>query len=268
MRVVSDSGFSAATVEIEGLAQWMWGAYGSSSTRVLYGENGVSGGFSVSDEPRKIQSVTIHDGTTIEFHFLFSSDVTEAPPKIAIEKQILIWIFPVEPVSDSDYFWRVARKIANLLSFTTGEYLEITSIVAYEQDFRQDYSLLRTQEPHTIVSENLPATTKLTLVFMYFDYRKIEAQFDKIIEKWFELYRHCEYGLDLYFSNSIEKSNKYLSTRYAMSLTALEALYHGRGGDERKLGRILSELMEPFSKHFGAEDQRRSRASRNGRYAD
>ena len=262
MRIISDSGFAAASVEVEGLAQWMWSVFGRSSARVLYGQDGLSGGFSLSEEPREVQSVEIHDGTTIEFHFVTNSDVTEAPPKVTIEKQILLWIFPIEPVSDSDYFWRVARKIANLLSFITCEYLEITSIIAYEEDFRQDPSLLSTRTSQTIVSEDLPATTKITFVKMYSEYRLIEARFDDIITKWFELYQNCEYGLDLYFSNSIERSNKYLSTRFVVAVMALEALYHGRGGTEKKLNRIIGGMMRQFGEHFGDTEEVNARASR------
>jgi len=240
----------------------MWGVYGGSSTRAMYAQNASSGAFSISDEPRDKQSVTIHDGTTIEFHFLTNTNSIEAPPTITIEKQLLVWIFPAQPVTDSDYFWRVARKLANLLSFIVDAHLEVTSIVAYQQDFRQDVSLLVTQEPHTIVSENLPSTTRLTFVFMYFNYRKIEDRFDEIVETWFELYEECEYGLDLYFSNSIEKSNRYLSTRYAMALAGLESLYRRLDGNEKKLNKILNELMGLYSKHFGSEDKRRKRASR------
>ena len=262
MRIVSGSGFATAVVEVEGLAQWMWGAYGSSSANVLYAENGISSGFSMSVEPHDVENVTIQDGTTIEFHFVTNTHVSAAPPNVTIDKQILIWMFPIEPVSHSDYFWRLARKIANLLSFITGEYLDITSILAYEQDFRQDYSLLHSQEPISIVSKELPTTTNITFINMYSDFPKVKDRFHEIMTKWFGLYEDSEYGIDLYFSNSIEKSNKYLSTRLAVALMALEALYQGRGGSQRKLSKRLIELMEQFDERFGNTDDIRTRASR------
>lgn len=262
MRVRVESGLAVAVAEIDGLAQWMWRTYGTSSTGEPYGLDGQSGAYCLSGTTHNVRTATIDDGTTIEFYLVVDHAMRDAPPSETIDKRVKIWMFPEQLIQESDYYWRLTRKLGNLFSLLTCEHLDTYSILAYRSDFRQDLTRLFADAPIVVVSRSPSEDCKLSFSSMYYDFQRIESQFDEVIGKWFALYPKCEYALDLYFSNSIEKSNRYLSTRFAVAVMALDALYGGRGGTEKKLHRRIGELMSEYGECFGDAVLIRKRASR------
>ena len=255
----------SAVAEIEGLAQWMWESYASSSWDVPYVSGEKLSEYEILIEAQAVRRVTVHDGTTIEFHPALSMTMTNAPPSTTIRKSVKVWIFPEESVEDTHLFWRVSQNLANLLSFLTCRHLGVKSLLAYVPDVREDRHLIVTESPRKVIPTSETAEGELTLSDVFADYRQISDSFEDIVNTWFRIYHECEYGLDLYFSNSVERSNRYVSTRFAVAVMAFEALYRGLVGPADKLNRMLIERMARCGSVFGADEDIDTRASRIAR---
>ncbi len=249
-------------MEIEGLAQWMWGTYGTSSWEVLHAQGEAAERVELSIEPQEVRRVLLSDGTTMEFHRVTSFVAEAVPPSEIIKKSVKVWVFPKHPVEGTHYFWRISQNLANLLSFLTCRHLAVKSVLAYTSDIREDRTLIATEDPTAVVPTRDLVDEELILSIMFADYRSIASNFSTIVSRWFEIYDRCEYALDLYFSNSVERSNAYVSTRLAVGVMAFEALYHGMVGVETKQHRMLAHVMAYGGEVFGADTDRNERASR------
>ena len=231
---------AVAEIGIECLGQWFW----------------RHGMMHEADNFKRSISVRLRDGTTLDFRLCSRWFHSLSPPEQGVTRHVSVWVIPEKPHAGPYYFRRIADKLASFLSFVTDLHLRLKIIRGYSKDVRglfpRDWP-----EPVILYHDNaIDESRDITATAPMQYYKKIERLFPQLIMRWFEMYEEWEYALDLYFLNSVEKSNRHEHIRLAVAVMALEALYVAQGNSKRGVKVRVNTLMEPFAERFGTALER------------
>lgn len=253
MSVISEKGFATALMEIGGLSEWMYGRRGGSwQMQSLRGTEPEREREFKPTHPVMIPAdveVRLDNGTLLQFHFAMDADNSSV--SLTVLKIVRVWITPPSPVKESDYFVRVAHRLANFVALINNHQVDPRYVIVHENDVRAEEHWPEFRNGIPVLGEGLGVPFEpLELNHPLVRYEDVKDRFPEMIASWFRLYDQAAYAMNAYFANSVEEANKYLETKYAVACMAFEAYYGSMNDDDPNLHKKLTSVMREYESFF------------------
>ena len=283
-----DVTLSRLTFSVEGLDDWL----SISGIHMDHVYDGRELGTSIIHfRPPKEIVLNLPDGIELRFTFQafatgrIFSPITEAG--IRQKAYISLTSKRLRPIND---FLELAFKLQNFLSFAIDETVSLDSVVGYMTQEKGGYEA-STQVYYQSLpySETKPKIHGRNMLFLY---GNVESELEDILDGWLKNYKTSEPAFNLYFTSK-SGAHKYLDGNFLSLVQGIETL-HRRNSQETPMpedefsnlvdamlrnvpddkkelmkGRLkyanelslrnrLREMIKPFEKFFGDNDERRS----------
>ena len=152
-----------------------------------------------------------------------------------------------------DEFLYLAHKIKNFFSFVTTRTAFIDSVSGYSDEIMQSGRDTDYRVPVKIYFREFPSSNEYrnaTAHEMLFGFSDIEECVEVIFRNWIRIYDSHESILDRYFRSSLDYTMD-LERRFLILVEGIAAIQGSKAG----LAARLKEMIKPFQRHFGTEDE-------------
>lgn len=206
--------------------------------------------------PKHVE-IKISDEIQMEFNFEstvpFGFNINEA--KITQKAFIVLVSQSEKPL---DEFLYLAHKIKNFFSFVTTRAAFIESVSGYSDEVMRSGRNTDYRVPVKIYFSEFPSSNeyrKARAHDMLFVFPDIEERVESIFRKWIQIYDSHEAILDRYFRSNLDYTMD-LERRFLILVEGIAAIHiaiHGK--PDLFLAGRLKEMMAPFQRHFGSDDE-------------
>lgn len=253
MSVISEKGFATALMEIGGLSEWMYGRRGGSwQMQSLRGTEPEREREFKPTHPVMIPAdveVRLDNGTLLQFHFAMDADNSDA--SLTVQKIVRVWVVPPSPVKESDYFVRIARRLANFIALINNRQVDPRYVIVHENNVQsgEHYQEFNCGTP--VLGGGLGTPFEpLKLNRPLVRYEDIKDRFPEMIASWFRLYDRAAYAMDAYFANGVEGANKYIEIKYVVACLAFEAYYFAMYDGDPSFPEKLTKVIREYESFF------------------
>jgi len=198
----------------------------------------------------------------MKLEFVFQHSLSTSLTEAKVTQNILCKLSSDKPRTKAEYL-QVVRKISNFLSLAIGKSLDIKKITATSTDIslRHNPFPWAQQDEDVAISiyyKRTLATEKELYVShheMLFTFGLIKSNFEKILNKWIDLYAILEPAFDLYFSTRFNP-HKFSESKFLTLVQGLET-YHRRTTSEKLMDdAVFQTLIETIISTCPEDDKK------------
>ena len=201
--------------------------------------------------------INISDEFQLKFDFEASVptgfDINEA--KITQKAFVVLISQSEKPLDD---FLSLASKIKDFFSFVTTRTAFIDSVSGYSDEIKQRGKDTNYRMPVNIYFREFPSSNQYRHARaqeMFFVFSEIKDRVEVTFRNWIRIYDSYESILDRYFRSNLDYTMD-LERRFLILVEGIAAIHiaiHDK--QDSFLADRLKEMMAPFQKHFGIDDE-------------
>ncbi|MDE0147836.1 MAG: hypothetical protein OXM58_05655 [Rhodospirillaceae bacterium] len=246
----NDIVFSEFQFSLKGMNKWL----GKSGIMVTHNEDK-----SVSINYSLPEPVVIKISDEFQMKFNFSSNV---PTGFNIDEakitQKTFVVFSSKSEKPLDDFLSLAHKIRNFFSFVTTRTAFIDSASGYSDEIKRHGGRKDYRVPVKIYFREFPYSDEYRNARsdeMLFVFLEIRERVEDVFRKWLRIYDSHESILNRYFLSNLDYTMD-LERRFLLLVEGMAAIHkESYNPEEVYLVNRLKEMIEPFQRHFGSDDE-------------
>ena len=127
----------------------------------------------------------LHDGTLLEFRFCV--DAVNNNVGVTVQKVVRVWATPSSCTKESDYFVRIARRIANLVALINNHHLEPRLVIVHENDVSVEEHMAELSRGTVVLGVGIGEEfDTIDLNHPFVEYENIRDRLSELVTSWFE----------------------------------------------------------------------------------